>query len=250
MSSFAVRCCLVGTAVVLLVVGVSADLPGQARSALLVAGGWCAVLDLVVARTDRRPRSLEPAVVLVPPLLDGCPDDALHLDGRPDDAGPATSGILLGRRPDGAPVRTGADPQARCHLVVVGTGALAEGTYAALQAQLTALAGTGARTADRARDPAPDRAPTDTGAVRALAGPGLGPAVRSTRGTLPPGTAVTVRFDHGGSVRATVVLVPGLHLLPRRWDHLVEVTRHGCRTQDHPDGQPAPIEPVLPLLVG
>lgn len=250
MSSFAVRCCLVGTAVVLLVVGVSADLPGQARSALLVAGGWCAVLDLAVARTDRRSRSIEPAVVLVPPLLDGCSDDALHIDGCPDDAGPATSGILLGRRPDGAPVRTGADPQARCHLVVVGTGALAEGTYAALQAQLTALAGTGARTADRARDPAPDRAPTDTGAVRALAGPGLGPAVRSTRGALPPGTAVTVRFDHGGSVRATVVLVPGLHLLPRRWDHLVEVTRHGCRTQDHPDGQPAPIEPVLPLLVG
>lgn len=232
MSLAVARSCLVGTAGVLVLVGVVADLPGSGRAALLVAGGWCALLDLLVVRSGRR-ASTGPPVVLVDPVTE--PSEG---SGVPDHGGPGPApvpgpgpGILLGRRDDGHPVRVATDPAAPCHVVVVGTGALAEGVFTAVRAQLDDGAATGS-------------APGDV--VRAASGAGV-PGPPST--PLPPGTAVAVRLDGGGRPRTTVVLVPGLHLLPRRWDHLVEVTRHGCRTQDHHDGGPTPIDPVLPLLV-
>ena len=240
MSLAVARSCLVGTAGVLVLVGVLADLPGSGRAALLVAGGWCALLDLVVVRSDRR-ASTGPPVVLVDPVTVPSGRTGVAVPGAPvsgpeerpeERAGESLGpGILLGRRDDGDPVRVATDPAAPCHVVVVGTGALAEGVFTAVRAQLDDGAGTGS-------------APDDV--VRAASGAGV-PGPPST--PLPPGTAVAVRLDGGGRPRTTVVLVPGLHLLPRRWDHLVEVTRHGCRTQDHHDGGPTPIDPVLPLLV-
>lgn len=231
MSLAVARSCLVGTAGVLVLVGVVADLPGSGRAALLVAGGWCALLDLVVVRSDRR-TSTGPPVVLVEPVTTPSEGSGVRDHGGPvPDPGPGPGpGILLGRRDDGHPVRVATDPAAPCHVVVVGTGALAEGVFTAVRAQLDDGATTGSP-------------PDDV--VRA-SGAGV-PGPPST--PLPPGTAVAVRLDGGGRPRTTVVLVPGLHLLPRRWDHLVEVTRHGCRTQDHHDGGPTPIDPVLPLLV-
>jgi hypothetical protein len=226
------RSCLVGTAGVLALVGVVADLPGSGRAALLVAGGWCALLDVVVVRSDRR-ASTGPPVVLVDPVTEPSEGSGVrdHGGSVPDPNPAPGPGILLGRRDDGHAVRVATDPAAPCHVVVVGTGALAEGVFTALRAQLDDGAATGS---------APDNV------VRAASGAGV-PGPPST--PLPPGTAVAVRLDGGGRPRTTVVLVPGLHLLPRRWDHLVEVTRHGCRTQDHHDDGPTPIDPVLPLLV-
>ncbi|WP_182046833.1 hypothetical protein [Curtobacterium sp. ME26] len=231
MSLAVARSCLVGTAGALVLVGVVADLPGSGRAALLVAGGWCALLDLLVVRSDRR-TSTGPPVVLVDPVT--APSEGSGVrdhGGSVPDPNPAPGpGILLGRRDDGHLVRVATDPTAPCHVVVVGTGALAEGMFTAVRAQLDGGATTGSP-------------PDDV--VRA-SGAGV-PGPPST--PLPPGTAVAVRLDGGGRPRTTVVLVPGLHLLPRRWDHLVEVTRHGCRTQDNDDGGSTTIDPVLPLLV-
>jgi len=118
--------------------------------------------------------------------------------------------------------------------VVIGVGAVAEAVFAAVTAQLEALE--------------PPVA-VDGAAVRTVTDEGPVPSGPATVRALPPGTAVTARIDASGQVDATVVLVPGVHLLPRRWDHLVEVTRHGCRSQADADPAPSPIEPVLPLLV-
>lgn len=231
MSLAVARSCLVGTAGVLVLVGVVADLPGTGRAALLVAGGWCALLDVVVVQSDRR-ASTGPPVVLVDPVTEPSEGSGVrdHGGSVPDPNPAPGPGILLGRRDDGHPVLVATDPTAPCHVVVVGTGALAEGVFTAVRAQLDGGATTGSP-------------PDDV--VRA-SGAGV-PGPPST--PLPPGTAVAVRLDGGGRPRTTVVLVPGLHLLPRRWDHLVEVTRHGCRTQDNDDGGSTTIDPVLPLLV-
>lgn len=250
MSPFAARCCLVGAAVVLVLVGVFGSLPGTGRAALLVAAACCGGLDAVVTRTTRVAPPATPPVRVASDASDTCapfgPDRDVVDPLAP--GGGAAHGVLLGRHPDGTAVRVGtgaigagpsgaglpgADPSGTCHLVVVGVGALAEAVFVALRAQL-----------DHHGDHRSDDAE-----VRTASGTRLDAAARVGVGGLPPGTAVAARIAAAGPPRATVVLVPGAHLLPRRWDHLVEVSRHGCRVQQHPDAAPVAIDPVLPLLV-
>ncbi|WIE74337.1 hypothetical protein [Curtobacterium sp. MCSS17_007] len=144
--------------------------------------------------------------------------------------------ISLGRTADGRPVRVSTGADGTCHLVVVGVGALADAVFAAIATQLTVLDGS---------------APGGTAVeVREAFGPGVGRgAVTGAESpALPDGTAVAVRLEPDGGPLLTVVLVPGLHLLPRQWDHLVEVSRHGCRVQDRSGARWTTIEPVLPVL--
>lgn len=251
-SPFAARCCLVGAAVVLAVVGVFGSLPGTGRAALLVAAACCGGLDVVVARTT----TTQAAPAATPPVLVASGASVACTPVGPDSdvvdplapGGGAAPGVLLGRHPDGTTVRVGtgatgagpsgaglpgADPSGTCHLVVVGVGALAEAVFVALRAQL-------GHHGDH---------PSDDAEVRTASGARLVAAARGGVGRVPPGTAVAARIAAAGPPRSTVVLVPGAHLLPRRWDHLVEVSRHGCRVQRHPDAAPVAIDPVLPLLV-
>ncbi|MFS2032330.1 hypothetical protein ACEN85_19790, partial [Curtobacterium sp. CT11-45] len=48
--------------------------------------------------------------------------------------------------------------------------------------------------------------------------------------------------------RTTVVLVPGLSVLPRHWDVAVEVTRHGCTVRHPHERRGTPVAPALPQL--
>ncbi|MDM7888638.1 hypothetical protein QUG98_09240 [Curtobacterium sp. RHCJP20] len=274
MSPLVARWCLVASAVVLVLVGVLADLAGSARVVLLAAAACCAVLD---ALTVRAPGAGPPRVVvtLPPSPIDvsahpgsgvagttgGCESDLASDRGVPTspraDAGVA---LVLGRRPDGGTECVEVGASASCHVVVVGTGPCARAVFEALVAQLTGLGvgrtvaadhvgvvGTavdGAAIDDIGTDETgPDvRIVTDDG-PRPEAPPGL----RAT----PTGTAVAARLDDLGRPWATVVLVPGVGLLPRRHDRVLEVTRHGCRAWgDGDDGGAVPLDPVLPLLVG
>lgn len=298
-SPLVARCVLVGTAIVLVVVGVFVAEPPTARTALLVAAACCASLDVLVARSPGAPAPDAASSVLVAPsdhsLTAGEPGpgtpaldepfpggviaggDAASVatadaqaagevradeptswprgavdrhSGPGDESVPAPgagTGLLLGRLEDGAPLRIDVGQGSTCHVVVAGTGALAEAVFAAVHTQLTTL--------DGPQQPG-EPGPSDVEVRTALA-PDLGAAVhhdiaggRASAGSMPSGTAVAVRHDPAGVLRASVVLVPGLDLLPRRWDHLVEVSRHGCRWQAHADTSPAPIDPVLPLLAG
>lgn len=266
MSPLVARWCLVGSAVVLLLVGVVGDLPGVARAVLLVAAACCAVLDALSTRargTDAPP----PVVVTLPSgATDGRgtddPDAVTGTGAPPSDRQPWMttvdtdgSGLVLGRRPDGRSERAVPDPSAPCHVVVLGAGAFARAVFDALATQLgaplaaTAIAGApgavglglGVGVGVGAADV---RVVSDTG-PHAGAPPDVGPT--------PTGTAVAARLDDRGRVWATVVLVPSVHLLPRKRDRVVEVTRHGCRLWRHGDGRDdvvVPFEPVLPLLTG
>ncbi|PZF59837.1 hypothetical protein DEJ23_02190 [Curtobacterium sp. MCSS17_008] len=231
MSPFAARCCLVGAAVLLAALGVVAELPGAQRSVLLLAAGCCGALDVLVVRTAP---VAEPSGPL---LVDPVGADPL----TPREEAREPRAVVLGRSSDGRPVRIAVGAGGTCHVVVVGVGALAEAVFAAVSEQLADLALHS--TLDGAA--APDR-------VRTATGPRPGPDVSAGAGVpgLPSGTAVAVRLGPEGEPRTTVVLVPGLHLLPRRWDLLVEVSRHGCRVQDVPGAAPTAIEPVLPVLSG
>ncbi|MFJ6170117.1 hypothetical protein [Curtobacterium sp. NPDC092190] len=278
MSPLVARCCLVGPAVVLLLVGVVGDLPVVARTVLLVAAASCAVLDALTVRgTGADP---PPAVVVTMPTdavsgpaVSGsavagpavaapevCGDDALSdavgaSSWTPDPhasgvgvgvgvGGAVVEGLVLGRGPDGRAERIRADPGSPSHVVVLGTGAFARAVFDALGAQLAASAIDGTAGAAGSAD-AGVRIVSDAGPQS-----GAPPGVRPT----PTGTAVAVRHDGLGRVQATVVLVPGVHLLPRRRDRVIEVTRHGCRLWNDGDGDGdgvAPsFEPVLPLLAG
>jgi len=273
-SPLVARCCLVGPAVVLLLVGVVGDLPVVARTVLLVAAASCAVLDALTVRgTGADP---PPAVVVTMPTdavsgpaVSGsavagpavaapavCGDDALSdavgaSSWTPDPhasgvgvGGAVVEGLVLGRGPDGRAERIRADPGSPSHVVVLGTGAFARAVFDALGAQLAASAIDGTAGAAGSAD-AGVRIVSDAGPQS-----GAPPGVRPT----PTGTAVAVRHDGLGRVQATVVLVPGVHLLPRRRDRVIEVTRHGCRLWNDGDGDGdgvAPsFEPVLPLLAG
>ncbi|MDP9736710.1 hypothetical protein [Curtobacterium sp. 260] len=273
MSPLVARCCLVGPAVVLLLVGVVADLPVVARTVLLVAAASCAVLDALTVRgTGADP---PPAVVVTMPTdavsgsaVSGsavagsavagpavCGDDALsgavgasswtpvpHASGLGVGVrgGGVVEGLVLGRGPDGRAERIRADPGSPSHVVVLGTGAFARAVFDALGVQLAASALD--RTAGAAGSADADvRIVSDAGPQS-----GAPPGVRPT----PTGTAVAVRHDALGRVQATVVLVPGVHLLPRRRDRVIEVTRHGCRLWGDGDGVAPSFEPVLPLLAG
>lgn len=284
MSPLVARCVLVGTAIVLVVVGVFVAEPPTARAALLVAAACCASLDVMVARSPGAPAPDAAACVLVAPsdhsLTAGEPGPGTSALDEPSPGGVAASvvwadeptswplgsvdrhsgpgaesvpapeagfGLLLGRMDDGAPLRIDVGQGSTCHVVVAGTGALAEAVFAAVHTQLGTL--------DGPQQPG-EPGPSDVEVRTALA-LDLGAAVhhdiaggRASAGSMPSGTAVAVRHDPAGVLRASVVLVPGLDLLPRRWDHLVEVSRHGCRWQAHADTSPAPIDPVLPLLAG
>ncbi|MET3635419.1 hypothetical protein [Curtobacterium oceanosedimentum] len=254
MSPLVARWCLVGSAVVLVLVGVLADLPGPARAVLLAAAASCAVLDVL---TDRAPGKQAPPQVVVtlptgPVVTSGVPGGATAgaTGELPSDDDPpqtprsrtdtGTGGILvLGRRPDGRPERVEVGPSAPCHVVVLGAGAYARAVFDALGAQLTGLsAGPAGADHDAGSDV---RVVGDDGPA-----PGAPPGVRPT----PTGTAVAARVDERGRVWATVVLVPGVRMLPRRRDHVLEVTRHGCRVWRDGDQAPVPVEPVLPLLAG
>ncbi|KTR51703.1 hypothetical protein [Curtobacterium oceanosedimentum] len=274
MSPLVARWCLVGSAVVLVVVGVLADLAGSARVVLLAAAASCAVLD---ALTVRAPGAGPPRIVVtLPPFPVDVSDDhgsglACATGGRESDHAASDHGLpttqradlagalVLGRRPDGGTACVEVGPSAPCHVVVVGTGSCARAVFEALVAQLTGLgvgrsagvddslvvgaAVDGAAVDDSGTDsPGPDvRIVTDDG-PRSEAPPGLRPT--------PTGTAVAARLDDLGWPWVTVVLVPGVGLLPRRRDRVLEVTRHGCRAWDDGDGGAVSLDPVLPLLVG
>ncbi|MCM3520554.1 hypothetical protein [Curtobacterium sp. P97] len=270
MSPLVARCCLVGPAVVLLLVGVVADLPVVARTVLLVAAASCAVLDALTVRgtgADRPPTVVVtlPAGAVSGPAVAGsavsgsavsapavCGDDALSdavgaSSWTPDPhasgvgvGGAVVEGLVLGRGPDGRAERIRADPGSPSHVVVLGVGAFARAVFDALGAQLAASAIDGTAGAAGSAD-AGVRIVSDASPQS-----GAPPGVRPT----PTGTAVAVRHDALGRVQATVVLVPGVHLLPRRRDRVIEVTRHGCRLWSDSDGDcVAPsFEPVLPLL--
>lgn len=250
MSPLVARWCLVGPAVVLLFVGVVADLSAVARTALLLAAASCAVLDALTVRADGADgRS---GVVVTLPAAAGTGSTAL--DGGPatgsvessSDPGPLAAadrvvveGMVLGRRPDGRAEQIRADPPSPFHVVVLGAGSYARAVFDALGAQL-AVPAVG-RTAGAVGMTDPDvRVVSDAGTQA-----GAPHGVRPT----PTGTAVAVRLDGRGRARVTVVLVPGVHMLPRRRDRVVEVTRHGCRLWSDGDGAVTPLEPVLPLLV-
>lgn len=264
MSPLVARWCLVGSAVVLLLVGVVGDLPGVARAVLLIAAACCAVLDALSARA-RGTDAPAPVVVTLPlGAADGPGTDEPHAvtgtGGPPSDRQPCVttvdtdgSGLVLGRRSDGGSERAVPDPSEPCHVVVLGTGAFARAVFDALATQLGApLAATAIARATGAVGlglglgvgAADVRVVSDTG-PHAGAPPEVGPT--------PTGTAVAARLDDRGRVWATVVLVPSVHLLPRKRDRVVEVTRHGCRLWRHGDGGDdvvVPLEPVLPLLTG
>ncbi|RUQ03235.1 hypothetical protein [Curtobacterium sp. HSID17257] len=262
MSPLVARWCLVGPAVVLVLVGVLADLPGPARAVLLAAAASCAVLDVLTDRASGRRAPPQVVVTLPtdPVVASGVPGGvpAAATGERPTDddppptprsrtrtgtgtgTGAGAGGILvLGRRPDGRPERVEVGPSAPCHVVVLGAGAYARAVFDALDAQLTGLsAGPAGADHDAGSDV---RVVGDDGPA-----PGAPPGVRPT----PTGTAVAARVDERGRVWATVVLVPGVRMLPRRRDHVLEVTRHGCRVWRDGDQAPVPVEPVLPLLAG
>jgi len=177
---------------------------------------------------------------------------------------PAPHTVTFGTGPDGHAVELPVG-SVRTHVVVVGTGALAHAVYLALAVQVLAIVDQDAavvrsaaapdlddldgfvtradpprNTSSRegARAPAPAR-PTSVWAPEPPAAP--------TNPHLPPGTAVLAADPHT-STPTTLVLVPGLSLLPRRFDVVVEVTRYGCTVRRRDDPRGVPIAPALPQI--
>ncbi|OII14103.1 hypothetical protein BIU97_01130 [Curtobacterium sp. MCBA15_009] len=258
MSPFTARCVLVVTAVVLVLSGLLGPVAASGRVALLAAAACCAVLDVVLHRSASSAVPEQAAEPLPLPLL----PQLEHVD-RP------STGFVLGHRPDGAVVHHGAP----AHLVVVGSGAVADSVFRALAAQLAAGPaadghaagdhtagddGVAPRTGGshrRVADPGgpartvrwgsdPDRDPP----VRTGTGTGAGAATSPDRvGRMPPGTAAAVRFDDTGRPVSTVVHVPGLGAMPRTWDVAVVVTRYGCTSRRPADPAAERLVPVLPV---
>ncbi|WIE63560.1 hypothetical protein DEI99_009825 [Curtobacterium sp. MCLR17_036] len=272
MSPFTARCVLVVTAVVLVLSGLLGPVAGSGRVALLAAAACCAVLDVVLHRSTTSAEPEQAGEPLPLPLLP-------HLE----QADLASTGFVLGHRPEGAVVLH----PAPAHLVVVGTGAVADSVFRALAAQLAAgpaaddhAAGEDGAGEDGADDHAagddgvaprtegshqqvadphgpartvrwgsdPDRDPP----VRPCTGSGSGSSSSSGTSTdrvgrMPPGTAAAVRFDDAGRPASTVVHVPGLGAMPRTWDVAVVVSRYGCTSRRPADPAAEPLVPVLPV---
>lgn len=217
MTPFAARCVLVGTAVVLVLSGVFAPLDGASRPVVFAAAGCCAVLDVLLYRSSAAGHH-------EPESLSGDDSAATVESLRPS----APGRLLLGHGPDGVPWET----DTTGHVVVVGAGALAAAVFQAIAEQLRAIADPcdDLRTAGRLETPAGETAALPAGAV------------------VPDGTAVLARLDRSGRPSGTVVLVPGLGTMPRRWDAAVEVTRYGCTVRRPPDRRGVTLTPVLPVL--
>ena len=268
MQPIVARCLLIGTSVALVAVGVVAPLTGLARTILLGAAACCAVLDVLLVRAARAGDGSSSAVVLGPPPTTAPP----HPDDEP-------SGIVSGAAPAPAPhtvtFGTGPDGHAvelpvgsvRTHVVVVGSGALAHAVYRALAVQVLAAVEQDAAVVRSAAAPDVedlDGFVTSTDPLRDTAkregAPGPAPAsarptsvwapeppAAPTTPRLSPGTAV-LAVDPHGSTPTTLVLVPGLSQLPRRFDVVVEVTRYGCTVRRRDDPRGVPIAPALPQI--
>jgi hypothetical protein len=238
MSPFAARCTLVGAAVLVLVAALVVPVAGSLRAVLFCAAGCCAVLDVLVVRagTARLARGRHPEVdevVLAPTSA------KLDLRAVDDDAGGVADGrpVVLGTTPDGRVVSV--DARSGPHVVVIGSGALALAVFRAVAAQVRAAAG-----------PNDDVRVASSADARGLVGAGTDQCP-----PMPSGTAAIVvgtpdRADGDGTSRATVVLVPGLSVVPRLWDVAVEVTRHGCTVRFPHDARGTDVVPALPRLGG
>ncbi|WIB76082.1 hypothetical protein DEJ28_10365 [Curtobacterium sp. MCPF17_002] len=242
MSPFVARCLLVGAAMVLAVVGVVVPLSGVPRATVLVAAAWCAALDVVLVRSSRgagSAGSAGDAVVLGPPA----PSPGAHGSTTAQRSPPVPlvrRSVTLGTGRDGRTVDVVIDGRPM-HLVVVGVGVLAHAVFRALAVQVSEVS------AD---------ADADAGVVARCAAaldlrdlvtwhPSGAEPVRCPR--LPDDTAALV-VDPAGRAPLTLVLVPGLRQLPRRWDVAVEVTRYGCTTRRHHESRGTAIAPALPQL--
>lgn len=261
MSPFVARCLLVGTSIALVVAGVTAPVSGASRVVVMVAAVSCAVLDLLLVRSGRATTPPTEVVVVGPPSAVASPVPAAATRGE----------LTLGTGQDGQVVALVVVGR-RTHLVVVGVGVLAQAVFRALVVQVHAAAradGLLVRTAaapdlrdlvaaadgtadgvddlDDLDDP-PHRASGTRTSVWAPHPPTTASVPgRAVRPTLPDDTAA-VAVDPSGPSPVTLVLVPGLGQLPRRWDAAVEVTRYGC-TLRRPDAhRGTPIAPVLPQL--
>lgn len=251
MTPFTARCTLVGAAVVLLVVGLVVPVEWPSRAVLLGAAGCCAVLDVLVVRATRvRPsRGAECGadVAVLVPTPSGQPGTVDRAVGTGTHRRP----IVLGTASNGRELAV--DDRSRPHIVVIGSGVLALAVFRAVAAQVRAAAG-----------------PDDE--VRAACGPEARAVVAAGADhcpAMPSGTAAVVvdRPAHTGSpngpahaanperpdracppTRTTVVLVPGLSVLPRHWDVAVEVTRHGCTVRHPHERRGTPVTPALPQL--
>ncbi|MCA5923057.1 hypothetical protein [Curtobacterium oceanosedimentum] len=234
MSPFRARCLVVGAACALALTGLLAPLSGGQRWVLFVAAACCALVDVLLHRsvgeaaTGPTPPVATPPVT-TPPVLTP-PAAALATDEQRahDDGAPV---LVLGRRPDGTAVEV---PE-RSHVVVVGRGALAAAVFRGIVEQLRLAVG--------------DAGAAGAAELRTAAAPGLlRDAAEGPMRPLPPDTAAAVRVQDDGRPRGTVVLVPGLGAVPRRWDVTVEVTRYGCSVRRHGDQHATTVSPALPKL--
>ncbi|WP_439691729.1 hypothetical protein ACRQ4B_12405 [Curtobacterium sp. SP.BCo] len=261
MTPLTARSLLVGTAVVVVGVGVVAPLDGFARVVLLAAGTCCAVLDVMLVRTVRAELRVGRDAGRATPgsAAGGTPGAAGVCAVDPDRRGrrtivlgtaigtgtgtaPATStatgtstAIAIGSGARGRPIEIG--PHEHPHLVVVGAGVLAVAVFRAVAEQVRA--GAAAVGAD----------------VRVGSAPELRPVVavgEERCPDLPPGTAVLAvgppARDRRAASGTTVVLVTGATQMPRRWDVAVEVGRHGCRVRHRDEDRGTPVSPPLPRL--
>lgn len=272
MTPFTARCTLVGAAVVLLVVGLVVPVEWPSRAVLLGAAGCCAVLDVLVVRATRVRRSrgaecgadVADVAVLVPTpsgqpgTVDGAVRTETHR--RP---------IVLGTASNGSELSV--DDRSRPHIVVIGSGVLALAVFRAVASQVRAAAGPDDEV--RAACGAEARAVVAAGADHCPAMPSGTAAVvvdrppRAASPDRPASAASPDDSDRAGSpngpasaanperpdracppTRTTVVLVPGLSVLPRHWDVAVEVTRHGCTVRDPHERRATPVAPALPQL--
>jgi hypothetical protein len=172
--------------------------------------------------------------------VDGAVGTGTHR--RPIDPGTASNGRELS-----------VDDRSRPHIVVIGSGVLALAVFRAVASQVRAAAGPDDEV--RAACGAEARAVVAAGTDHCPAMPSGTAAVVVDR---PAHTASPERPAHAANperpdracppTRTTVVLVPGLSVLPRHWDVAVEVTRHGCTVRHPHERRGTPVAPALPQL--
>ncbi|MGN8048554.1 hypothetical protein ACTJKO_02615 [Curtobacterium sp. 22159] len=250
MTPFTARCCLVGTAIVLLGAGIGAPLADVARAVVIGAAGACAVLDRLLVRAVRTPHpagdeaaddeaadaeaAVGPADVRVVPGRTSRSDDSPPTAARTqaDAHDVRVAPVVLGTAQDGSVLTLhGGTPE---HVVVAGGGVLALAVFRAVAAQVRAAA-----VASRAT-------------VRIAAAPDLRPALTSGDEpcpVLPDGTAALVTDPVRGDCRTSIVFVSDPGRWPRRWDVAVEVTRYGCTVRRSGEDRGRPVSPVLPRLM-
>ncbi|SFF74868.1 hypothetical protein [Curtobacterium sp. YR515] len=278
MSPFTARCTLVGAAVVLLVVGLVVPVEWPSRAVLLGAAGCCAVLDVLVVRATRVRRSrgtecVADVAVLVP-TSSGPPGAENETVGT----GTHRRLIVLGTASNGRELAV--DDRSRPHIVVIGSGVLALAVFRAVASQVRAAAGpddevraacgaearavvaagtdhcpampsgTAAVVVDRpAHTASPERPPRASNPDHAASAASPDDADRPGSPNGPAHAANPERPDRAcPPTRTTVVLVPGLSVLPRHWDVAVEVTRHGCAVRHPHERRATPVAPALPQL--